>query len=259
MSARVSVSLIVVIGEHKNPQYGEPLADGSGGRWIVASGLHMATAEVVAVAMNGDRECTRWGDCYRALDIVQEPADVGLRMRVQYEEAARWRATPITNEDADRHRFLVKRASAFTEHAELHAGFSPPPENREVSARSLPDSTVQTESEPQIEQQGPSTVADSKADRATPGLLPEGDREPLSEAGRIVYEHLIALPGYVAKSEKELIRVLEDAGTIVHEGRVRNGIKKELTPYGLKSKKGVGYYIPLSARPKGDEAAPRDA
>lgn len=76
-------------------------------------------------------------------------------------------------------------------------------------------------------------------------------REPLSDEARLVYAQLCSLPETDAMAEKEIVRFLGAQGFLVGENRVRKRIRKELEPYGIEHKAGVGYFIPVHKRPPG--------
>ena len=68
-------------------------------------------------------------------------------------------------------------------------------------------------------------------------------RPPLSDEARAVLEILKDLPETEGRTAKQLVSELSKRRINVAEDRIKGDIKKELEPYGIRNKRGVGYYI----------------
>lgn len=67
---------------------------------------------------------------------------------------------------------------------------------------------------------------------------------PLSENQTAVYDLLKNLPEYKAMTGKEILRQLEDEKAIImDQSTLTKNIIPALRPYGVKNKRGAGYYI----------------
>lgn len=71
----------------------------------------------------------------------------------------------------------------------------------------------------------------------------ETSKEPLSENQAAVYELLKELPKHKAMIGKEILKKLEDKIIIIDQSTLTKNIIPALRPYGIKNKRGVGYYI----------------
>ena len=82
------------------------------------------------------------------------------------------------------------------------------------------------------------------------GIAAKPDRQPLGKFSALVYEKLIELPEYKAMTGPAILDWLARKGHDVSEDRLNKEILPPLWPWGMKNKKKIGYYIPLSARPE---------
>jgi hypothetical protein len=69
-------------------------------------------------------------------------------------------------------------------------------------------------------------------------------REPLSDNQAAVYDLLKNLPEHKAKTGKEILQELQNNGLIIDQSTLTKNIIPALRPYGVKNKRGAGYYIP---------------
>jgi len=71
----------------------------------------------------------------------------------------------------------------------------------------------------------------------------ETKQEPLSDNQASVYDLLKTLPEHKALTGKEILHQLEDKGIIIDQSTLTKNIIPALRPYGVKNKRGAGYYI----------------
>jgi len=71
----------------------------------------------------------------------------------------------------------------------------------------------------------------------------EEKREPLSDNQAAIYELLKELPEHKAMTGKEILKKLEGKGIIIDQSTLTKNIIPALRPYGVKNKRGAGYYI----------------
>jgi hypothetical protein len=69
------------------------------------------------------------------------------------------------------------------------------------------------------------------------------EKPPLGEKAAAVYEILKALPEHKALTGKEILQQLEEKGIITDQSTFTKSIIPALRPYGVKNKRGAGYYI----------------
>ena len=76
-------------------------------------------------------------------------------------------------------------------------------------------------------------------------------RTPLSHLARAWYEKLCLLPETKGMTAHQTVEFLDKTyGIEVSEDRVKRDLRNELKQYGLENKRGPGYYIPFSKRPR---------
>jgi len=80
---------------------------------------------------------------------------------------------------------------------------------------------------------------------------PSKDRIPLGGNAGLLFEKLITLPEHKGMTGRQITDWLQnDHDTIIDESRVAKELVPALKPYGIKNTPRIGYYIPLSKRPK---------
>ena len=98
--------------------------------------------------------------------------------------------------------------------------------------------------------------AASRNDSRERGDLPlQGERNalrtPLSPLARAWYKKLCLLPETKGMTAHQTGKFLAKTyGIEVSEERVKRDLRNELLQYGLENKRGAGYYIPFSERPR---------